>query len=172
MHAQPTVESQAWKQPALLAALGCGILCIGLLIYLMDREASRAVLLPSLAMPGSSKLFGTLGQWLPSFVHPLGFSLFTAAVLKPTTARLIACAFWAAANVAFEVGQHAVFKPGWAEALHGGAGEWAVTRAILNYGLHGTFDAKDLSAAVLGALAAAVFIKVADRIQEAPHANT
>jgi hypothetical protein len=147
-------------------------LAVGLLVYLSDREASRAVLQPSLAIPGLSHVFGLLGQWLPSFVHPLAFSLFTAAVLKPSTAaRLGACAFWGAVNVAFELGQHAVFKPSLLEASQGWTGGWVATRAIVQYELRGTYDGMDLCAVALGVLAAPVLIGLAERSQESPHAR-
>jgi hypothetical protein len=144
-----------------------------LIVYLTDRDTSRAVLIPNLPIPGGRDLFGALGQWLPSFVHPLAFSLFTAAVLQPNTStRQGVCVFWGAVNVAFEIGQHKVFKLPWAEALYGGAGDWAISRSVVNYELHGTFDPRDISAAVLGALTAALLIQLVDRIQETSRART
>jgi hypothetical protein len=155
----------------LLVGAGCAALSIGVLVYLADRAAPHAVLIPGIAIFGVRNLFGVLGQWLPSFVHPLAFSLFTAAVLKPgTTARLGACGFWGAVNVAFEVGQHPAFSPVWAAALQGEAGNWAISRLVLNYFLHGTFDPHDVCAAVLGASAAGVFLHFVDPILEAHHA--
>lgn len=160
------------RRVARLTAWGGMVLTVGLLVYLTDRVASRAIFQPSIAMPGVSHVFGLLGQWLPSFVHPLAFSLFTAAVLKPgTAARMGACAFWGAVNVAFELGQHAVLKPAWLWALQGWSGELAVTRAVVHYELRGTYDRMDLFAVALGVLAAAVFIRLADRSQESHHAH-
>lgn len=173
MPVQPRTEGQGWKRPAVLVALGCFALFIGLLVYLTDRDVSRSVLMPRLATPGGHHLFGTLGSWLPSLLHVLAFGLFMGAILEPATpARIGVCAFWGAVNVAFEVGQHTLFKPHWAEALRGGAGDWAISRAVLNYEFHGSFDSRDIGAAVLGALAANLVIYYADRIQETPHART
>jgi hypothetical protein len=154
----------------LLVGAGCAALSIGVLVYLADRAAQHAVLMPDIAVFGVRNLFGVLGQCLPSFVHALAFSLFTAAVLKPgSTARLGACGFWGAVNVAFEVGQHPAFSPMWAAALLGEAGNWAIAPCVLNYFLHGTFDPQDVCAAVLGASAAGVFLRFVDPKLGAPH---
>lgn len=158
-------------RPLLLAMTGCIALTLGLFVYLADRGPSHATLVPDVALFGGRHLFGTFGQWLPSAAHPLAFSLFTAAALKPGIAtRLGACGFWAAVNVAFECGQHPAFRPLWLAALHGGAGDGAFGRPLLNYFLQGTFDLHDVSAAMLGALAAGVFLHFVDQIQETHHA--
>ena len=67
--------------PALLAAIGCFALSVGTLVYLTDRDPAQSVLFPTIAVLGTGPVFGTLGPWLPSFVHPFAFSLFTAASL-------------------------------------------------------------------------------------------
>ena len=155
----------------ILVAVGCLALLTGLLVYLADRTASHAVLIPDLALSGGRHWFGTLGQWLPSAVHALAFSLFTAAVLKPgVAARWAACTLWAVVNVAFELGQHPTFRPRWTAALQGEMGDWVVTRSALNYFLHGTFDTYDIGAAILGALAAGAFLHFVDHVLEAHHA--
>jgi len=160
------------KRPAILVLTGCMALSAGLFVYLSDRVASHAALIPSIALLGGRNLFGTLGQWLPSFVHPLAFSLFTAAVLKPgAVACCGACTFWAVVNVVVEIGQHPAFAASWRTALHGGVGEWAVARATLNYFLQGTFDPYDACAATLGALAAAALLLFVDCIQGGHHAS-
>ena len=149
-----SIAIQGWKRPALLALLGCMCLSVGLLVYLADRRPSAAPLVPAIAALGGRNVFGALGQWLPSFAHPLAFSLFTAAALRPGMAACWgACAFWGGVNVAFEVGQHPALASAWSAALHGGAGDWAIARHLVNYFLRGTFDPYDLCAATLGALA-------------------
>ena len=163
--------NEAWRRTGLLAATGCLALSIGVLVYLADRDASQAVLIPAIAALAGYNVVGALGQWLPSFVHPFAFSLFTAAALRPAAAsRYGACAAWCAVNVGFEVGQHAAFKSQWAEALRTGAGDWVITRSGLNYLLHGTFDSGDAFAAILGALAAAALLHLVDQSPETRHA--
>jgi hypothetical protein len=162
---------ESWKRAGLLVAAGCLALSIGLLVYLTDRDASRAALIPTLGAFPVHDAFGALGQWLPSFVHPLAFALFTAAVLAPGAAqRFAACAAWCVVDVGFEIGQHAAFKPQWAEALHTGAGEGSIARSVLNYFLHGSFDGGDVLAAILGSLAAAAVLQLVDHQRETHHA--
>ena len=152
--------------------MGCVALSVGLIVYLVDRVGSHAVLVAPIATLGGRNLFGALGQWLPSFAHPLAFSLFTAAVLRPGAAAYGgACAFWGMVNVAFEVGQHPALSARWTAALHGSAGDWAIGRLVLNYFLNGTFDVYDICAAMLGSLVAGVVLYFSDRFKGAHHAS-
>ena len=164
---------RASKRAALLVLIGCVALSLGLLVYLADRVGSHAVLVPSIAALEGRNLFGALGQWLPSFVHPLAFSLFTAAVLQPgAAARWGACTFWGLVNVAFEVGQHQALVSAWSAALRGDVGDWAIPRSMLNYFLRGTFDPYDVCAALLGALAAGAVLKCVDHLQGGRHGSS
>lgn len=160
-----------FRRIGFLVTTGCLALSVGLVVYLADRAASSASLIPTIAAFVWHNVFGAHGEWLPSFVHPFAFSLFTAAALGPGVMRRHgACAFWCAINVGFEVGQGHALKAQWTEALRTGVGDWAPTRSVLNYLLHGTFDARDMFAVVLGALAAAALLHFVDRRRETYHA--
>jgi hypothetical protein len=153
-NARRTASADAWLQVARLVVPGCLALAAGLFVYLTDRDSAHAMLVPSVAAFAGLHLFGALGQWLPSFVHPFAFSLFTAATLQSRSAwRYGACAAWCAVNVAFELGQHPQVSSRLATALQG-IGPASLTRPLANYLLRGTFDGGDIVAAVLGALAA------------------
>ena len=144
-----------WDRSASLAAVGSVAFAVGLLVYLADRDPSKAALIPTVAALTGSHVFGLLGGWLPSFVHTFAFSLFTAAALPERAApRYGACVVWFAVNVAFEIGQHPQISVRLAEALHGGLGVLPFSRSLANYFVHGTFDPGDIVAALLGALAA------------------
>jgi len=141
-------------RPALLVAIGMVAMAVGALVYLSDR-----------ASPGSGSVFGVLGRWLPSFVHPLAFSLFTVATLRPRQApRYGVCFAWFLVNAAFEFGQHPLISGPLTTAL-------PLPRWIAAYFLRGSFDIGDIAAAALGALAAAAVlygIKPAARPPAAP----
>ena len=141
------------------------MLLLGLLVYLTDRPASHALLMPTmprLDLWAGRPVFGAMGQWLPSFVHPLAFSLLTAAALpaKSTAAtpRYGVCAAWCAVNLLFELGQHAAVREPLAAALLDLPGRTLPARWLASYFLRGTFDVGDLIAAMLGALAAAAVL--------------
>ena len=156
----------------LLAVMGCAVLALGLLVYLADREASHALLIPNVAALAGSHWFGALGDSLPSFAHPFAFSLFTAAALPLRRAWCYgACAAWAAVNVAFEVGQHAQVSVRLAEALLASLGQTPLTQALANYFVRGTFDVDDIVAAMVGALAAAAVLHLMQDISEHQHAS-
>lgn len=165
-------HDNAWWRPALLTAIGCLALAVGLLVYLTERDASRSMLIPAIGALAGIHIYGAIGQWLPSFVHPFAFSLFTAAAL-PTAARYryLACAVWFGVNVAFELGQHPRFSGLLARAIQDSFGSTLVPRALASYFVRGTFDVGDLLAVALGALAAACVLRQVQPRQEDPHAQ-
>lgn len=142
-----------------LAAFGGIALALGLLVYAADRDPTRVLLFPAFAALHTGPLFGAAGSWLPSFVHPFAFSLFTAAALLPATRPAYgACAAWWVVNVGFEIAQHARFSGAMADALHRVFGNAALTDALANYLLRGSFDRADLFAATAGSIAAAAVL--------------
>lgn len=166
-------DREARRRPGLLVATGSLALLVGVLVYLADRDASRALLIPAIAALAGHPMYGVWGQWLPSFVHPFAFSLFTAAALpERSTPSYGACVVWCAINLAFEIGQHPAFKAGLVDALQGDVGRFWPTRAVANYLLRGTFDAGDIVAALCGALtAAAVLHRFHRKLGGAKHAQ-
>ena len=144
---------QGWE----LSAMACAALMLGVLVYLADRPAGSATALPAGAWSrGAAALFGAVGAWLPSFVHPFAFALATVA-LRPVggASAYRVCAAWWAVDVAFESGQQPAAAHAIAAVLQAGFGEAWPARALANYFLRGTFDRADLLAATAGALTAA-----------------
>jgi len=151
-----------WAGPAArLAALGCFALAAGTLVYLTDRDPSRAALIPAVPVVAGLGLFGGPGAWLPSFVHPFAFSLFTAAVQSPRRSPAYwVCAMWWAINVAFEIAQAPSVSTDVADVLPQLLGQTWLTDMISNYLLRGTFAVADLVAATAGAVAAAAVLRL------------
>jgi hypothetical protein len=136
--------------------MGCVGLAVGLLVYLTDRDASHAALVPAVPALAGGNLFGAFGQWLPSFAHPFAFSLFTAAAHRSSASPAYwACVMWWAVNLAFEAAQYPGTNLAVAEILQGSLGRSWLTHSLSNFVLRGTFDVGDLVAAAAGALAAA-----------------
>lgn len=141
---------------ALLVGIGGFAFPVGMLVYMADRDPAHAMLFPRIAALDTGALFGALGAWLPSFIHPFAFSLFTAAALKRAASPAHgACAAWWAVNLAFEAGQHEQISGRLADGLQLVFGPTWLTRAVSNYFLRGTFDVGDIAAVTAGALAAA-----------------
>lgn len=159
------------RTSTLQAVLAGVALVVGLLVYVADRASSPPVAIPAFALLATGPLFGTLGQWLPSFVHPFAFSLLMAAA-GPAGARPCygACGFWWMVNVAFEAGQHPSLRAPLAEILATGLGDGPPGRWLPAYFLNGAFDVGDIAAATLGALAAAGVLRLFHRV-EVPHAR-
>lgn len=167
-----TAGSSNGSAVVLLPAIGCLALVLGLLVYLTDRDAGHAVLIPTFGALAGRNLFGGLGQWLSSFVHPFAFSLFTAASLPSRSAwRYGACAAWCAMNVAFEVGQHPHVSARLAEVLQASLGQSSLTRTLTNYFLRGSFDVGDIVAAVVGSMVAAGVLCLVQRESENDHVS-
>jgi hypothetical protein len=162
----------AWTRTPVLLSIGCASLAAGVLLYLTDRATSHALLIPAVASLSGWHLFGPIGQWLPSLVHALSFSLFSAALLTPQPRwEYSACAFWFGVNATFEIGQHPQVRGPLVDALRGGLGQGPVASAFQNYFLRGTFDAGDLVAAGLGAALAAGILRRLRIHQERLHAR-
>ena len=146
-------------RPSALAALGALLLGIGLLVYLLDRPPGHALLLPAWPRGSGGAWFGSVGAWLPSFVHPFAFSLLTAAALGPSPRpRYGVCVAWGLVNTAFEIGQWPPSAGGLAAVLHGSVLPAPLGRALADYFLHGRFDVLDLAAVALGSVAAAALL--------------
>jgi hypothetical protein len=162
----------ARRQAVSLTILGSVALAIGVLVYLADRDPARAMLIPAWPRLTGNALFGAVGHWLPSFVHPFAFSLLTAMALGPAARpRYGICAAWCAVNVAFEFGQLPQVSAWLAAALHASFLPEPTTRPLAAYFLHGTFDPADLAAVLLGSLAAAAVLRLLHGASEPDHAH-
>jgi hypothetical protein len=158
--------------PVARVAIAGIAMAVGLLVYVTDRSNMHAWLIPMGPRHSSAPLFGTLGQWLPSFVHPFAFSLLSSAVLPPkSTPAYGACAAWCAVNLLFELGQHRGVSTRVAAALHSGFGSTLAVRSVAGYFTRGTFDVGDVAAVILGSLAAAVALRWLHQGQGVRHAR-
>jgi hypothetical protein len=144
--------------------VGIALLLLGTTVYLVDRPPDGFIPNAFSLFGRQEVVFGTLGGNLPSFVHVLAFSLFTAAIIGGSrrTATAI-CLSWFVLEGGFELGQHASAAPLIAGLVPG----WFEVTPILartpDYFLYGTFDVWDLCASALGALSAYVFIRYTHR---------
>jgi len=159
-------------EAGVLLVLGLLALAVGALVYLTDRAASHAALIPNLGSLADGRVFGSVGQWLPSFIHPFAFALFTASALPPDSRSAYgACVFWCVVNIVFEIGQHPLVSHRLAEMLQASPRLLPVARPLANYFVRGTFDVGDIVAAALGSLAVAAALRLTHRRMEARHAN-
>ena len=147
-------------------------LAVGMLVYLTDRTASSSMLVPDIGAHARLHAFGTLGQWLPSFVHAFAFSLLTAAALHPRAGPAYpVCVIWGALNVLFEIGQYPLVSARLADTLRDCERWLPFARSLSNYFVRGTFDPGDVVAAILGATAAAVVLLLSHHREEMRHAR-
>lgn len=142
-----------------LVALGVLAFVLGLVVYLFDRDPARSSLIPAAVPMADTPLFGAAANWLPSFLHPFAFSLFTAAACAPRgRPRYEACAVWWSVNIVFEIAQAPSISRAFADGTDQFFGPMWVTRSLSNYLLMGTFDHADALAVTAGALAAAAVL--------------
>jgi hypothetical protein len=145
-----------WLGGAALIALGLGVL-----IYLTDRSATHALLIPAVGQLASMEFVGAAGQWLPSFLHVFAFSLLTASVMPiGGVGAFHACLTWWAIDCAFEFAQLPFVAALIAEEIDSALGVSQLSHSLAACLLHGTFDVADLLAATAGALTAAAVIAV------------
>ena len=144
-----------------LVVLAGALLALGLLVYVADRPPGRAMLLPAWARLASGGWFDSVGDWLPSFIHPFAFSLLTVAALGPSARpRYGVCVAWGAVNAAFELGQLPRVATELARALHVSMLPTSLSRPLADYFVRGQFDFADLAAIVLGSTAAVIVLRL------------
>ncbi len=137
-----------------------GALSLALLVYLVDRQAQGAMLVPGSAALAIPPLFGAASAWLPSLIHPFAFSLLSAAALPARrTPAYGAPAAWWAINLSFELGQLPQLSAPIARWLDAGFGALPATQALQRFFLNGQFDPADVLALTAGALLAAGLLR-------------
>lgn len=153
--------------PRVLVRIGLCALGFGLLVYLVDRPAGHAALIPAAwSWRGHSPVFGAIGGWLPSLLHPLAFSLLSAAVMaRPAATAGRVCLAWWTVGIVAELVQHPLLSAPLAAAW----GSIPVLDLVARYAQRGRFDIADLAATTAGALAAAALLHLRP-IQEPAHA--
>ena len=156
-----------WREALWLCTLAGLALALGGLLYLTDRAATQALLVPNVHALAGLQVFGVLGYWLPSFLHTFAFGLVTAVVLpRQGGSCYVGCAAWFVVNAVFELGQHPALSGPLSTAIGNGLGHGAAARALSNYFVLGRFDPLDIVAAALGAGGAAAVLAAVRRPSE------
>ena len=96
------------RPEGLQVAVAIGVLVIGVLVYLLDRKPGSTHFIPDwLTLANNfSPIFGEIGNYLPTFIHTLAFTLLAAIVVAPSSSQVVLiCIVWFAVDSLFEVGQ-------------------------------------------------------------------
>lgn len=144
--------------------IGLFALVPGILVYLTDRSPGSVYFLSGdmgrfSFYTAGHRLFGTLGDHLPAFIHVFSFSLITAGWLGLSRMKpLVICLFWFTVNVLFETGQA---FPDHAAAL---CPDWFRRVPYLEntgpFFRNGTFDTWDIVSFAAGALGAWAMLEI------------
>ena len=140
-----------------LFAIAIGALGVGVLVYVLDRQAETVYFLPDwLSLhTQAGGIFGSIGDYLPTFIHVYAFILLTVVVAVPAITKLIpVCLAWLTIDTLFEVAQlnpiaHWIANhiPTWFDGI-------PFLENTANYFLMGTFHVYDLASIAMGTLAA------------------
>ena len=144
--------------------IGSGALVLGALIYVFDRPPGSIVFVTELisAYSATRSLFGGMGEYSPTLLHVVAFSLVTVGVLQDRGKPLIPLV-WCAINIAFEFGQwigSEFYSPASLAHLGSSSGK----SIFLTYFVAGVFDWLDIFAAFLGAIVSFSLIWLTDYI--------
>ena len=149
-----------------MLAIAIDALCVGVLLYAVDRQHDHVYFLPAWipANNSSSGVFGTLGNYLPTFIHVYAFILLTVAVVAPAANKIIPiCLAWLSLDSLFEVAQIdplarwiAQHAPAWFSGI-------PFLENTAGYFMFGTFDWLDLLSIVAGTIAAYITIHISAR---------
>jgi hypothetical protein len=146
--------------------LGISALGVGVLVYAFDRQPELTYFLPGwLSLNGQfGSHFGTLGNYLPTFLHVYAFILLTVVVAVPTITKLFpVCLVWFCLDSLFEIAQIdpiaswvATHTPAWLTGI-------PFLENTAKYFLMGTFDASDLLSIAAGTIAAYLTVSLLTR---------
>jgi len=140
-----------------LLVIAIGALCMGVLLYALDRQHGHVYFLSAWTPADypAARVFGTFGNYLPTFIHAYAFILLTVAVAAPAMNKIIPiCLAWFTLDSLFEVAQIdsnarwiAQHTPAWFSGI-------PFLENTANYFLFGTFDVLDLLSIAAGTSAA------------------
>lgn len=144
-----------------ILVIAIGAMCVGVLVYVFDRPSEYIYFLPDgLSLNHQTgRMFGSIGNYLPTFLHVYTFILLTVIVAIPAGIKLIPiCTVWFTLDSLFEVAQLNPIAqwigshlPTWFEGV-------PFLENVADYFLMGTFDAFDLISIVAGTVAACITI--------------
>ena len=140
-----------------LLAIALGALGIGVMVYVFERQPEFIYLLPDwLALNDMiGGIFGSLGNYLPTFIHVYVFILLTVVVAVPSITRLMpVCLAWLTIDTLFEIAQLepvaqwvSQHTPGWFSGV-------PILENTAAYFLRGTFDVFDILSIIFGTITA------------------
>jgi hypothetical protein len=149
-----------------MLAIAIGALCVGALVYVFERQPEFVYFLPGwLSLNNQTgSVFGSIGDYLPTFVHVYAFILLTVVVAVPSVTKLIpVCLAWFTLDSLFEVAQLNQIAqwigshiPAWFDGI-------PFIENTKDYFLMGTFDVFDLISIIVGTLAAYLTVALITR---------
>ncbi len=154
------------RREVTLTGAAAAALALGLLVYVGDRVAGSAWLLPYAGALRGHHGMGIVTPWLPSAMHAFAFALLSAALLPARAAlRNLSCVGWVIVDLAFEAGQQASVAPSLSAALEASLPA-SLAQPLARYFVGGTFDPADLAGTLLGGAAAWLLLRRTDRSRE------
>ena len=155
------------RQPEVLQITAAiGALCIGVLVYVLDRHTEFVYFLSGWPSFNSVPVgfFGNIGDYLPTFVHVYAFILLTVVVAVPAISKLVpVCLAWFAIDSLFELAQLNPIAQWIGSHTPMGFSGIPFLDNTADYFLSGTFDMLDLLSIATGALAAYLTIVIITR---------
>lgn len=140
-----------------LLIIAIGSLAVGVLVYVFDRQSEFVYFLPGWLSLNSmtGAFFGSISNYLPTFIHVYAFILLTVVFAAPSTTKLIPiCLVWFTLDSLFEIAQLDLIAtwignhtPSWFNGI-------PFLENTADYFLMGTFDPLDMLSIVAGTLIA------------------
>lgn len=149
-----------------LLLIGMIALIAGTLEYLLNRQVgSTHFLLRYESLHAFfyelPNFYGELGLYVPTFFHPLAFSLMSAAFVAGKKSKVMLCIAWLGIDLLFEIGQ--TFGPELVDYLPQSFTTVPIIRDFVDFLMYGTFDIYDLVSISLGSLTALLIVLYSTR---------
>ncbi|MDJ0808429.1 MAG: hypothetical protein QNJ78_16555 [Gammaproteobacteria bacterium] len=146
-----------------IVIIGLSALLMGIAVYLLDRPSAQTYFIPEWIslFEETPRLFGLIGNHLPTFLHVFGFSLISCGLLTQSRfSPLGICLFWIALDGLFEIGQHPLISACIVQYIPAWFNQVIILENTQAYFLSGSFDPMDLVSILFGGILAYLLVRV------------
>ena len=152
------IHSLAFRMRSTLFIIGVLALIFGSIEYFAGRPDSivhfQLYLSNVSTAPVVPDIFGSLGNYAPTFFHAFSFSLISISLLTSWFTKEFLCIFWFFLDSLLELGQLIITRSLVSKIIPDSLSANAVINSIVDFFEYGTYDSFDILSIFLGCLIA------------------
>ena len=152
------INSHAFRMRSTLFIIGVLALILGSIEYFAGRPDSivhfQLYFNNASTAPVVPDIYGSFGNYAPTFFHALSFSLISISFLSSFFTKEFLCIFWFLLDSVMELGQLIITKSLAYKIIPDSLSVHPVINRIVDFFEHGTYDSLDILSIFLGCLVA------------------